>query len=43
MTETGSISAATRGMDLAHRRAWLLVDEFTQSLHSLTVNTAEAK
>lgn len=27
VAETGSISAAARGMDMSYRRAWLLIDE----------------
>ena len=38
--ETGSISAAARGMDMSYRRAWLLVDAMNQSFKEPLVSAA---
>ena len=40
IAETGSISAAARQIKMSYRRAWLLIDEVNQSLHSPAVSTA---
>jgi len=40
ITETGSISAAARAMDMSYRRAWLLVDELNGMFARPVVETA---
>ena len=40
ISETGSISAAARQLDMSYRRAWLLVDELNSGLVSPAVSTA---
>ena len=40
ISETGSISAAARQMDMSYRRAWLLVDTMNQSFSTPLVETA---
>lgn len=40
ITETGSISAAARQMEMSYRRAWLLVDTMNQSFRTPLVETA---
>jgi molybdate transport system regulatory protein len=40
ITETGSISAAARAMDMSYRRAWLLVDELNGMFGKPVVETA---
>ena len=39
--QTGSISAAARHLNMSYRRAWLLVNETNQSLHSPAVVSSE--
>lgn len=40
VAQTGSISAAARGIGMSYRRAWLLIDETNQALSSPAVGTA---
>ena len=40
ITDTGSISAAARAMDMSYRRAWLLVDELNGMFARPVVETA---
>ena len=40
VAETGSISAAARGLGMSYRRAWLLIDEMNKSLREPAVETA---
>lgn len=40
ISESGSISAAAREMEMSYRRAWLLVDELNKALVSPAVSTA---
>lgn len=37
--ETGSISAAGRGMNMSYRRAWMLVDSLNEALGTPVVET----
>ena len=39
--ETGSISAAARGMEMAYRRAWLLIDAMNQAFRYPVTETAK--
>lgn len=39
IAETGSISAAARGMGMSYRRAWLLVDDINHCFHSPLVES----
>lgn len=39
IAETGSISAAARGMGMSYRRAWLLVDAMNRCFHEPLVET----
>jgi molybdate transport system regulatory protein len=40
VSETGSISAAARGMKMSYRRAWLLIDAMNQCFREPVVDTA---
>lgn len=40
VAETGSISAAARGMKMSYRRAWLLIDAMNRCFRELVVDTA---
>jgi molybdate transport system regulatory protein len=40
VAETGSISAAARGMKMSYRRAWLLIDAMNQCFREPVVDTA---
>ena len=37
--ETGSISAAARGMEMSYRRAWMLIDALNQTFRERVVTT----
>jgi molybdate transport system regulatory protein len=39
VSETGSISAAARAMEMSYRRAWLLVDDLNQTFATPVVTT----
>ena len=38
--DTGSISAAARGMGMSYKRAWLLLDSINQAFHESAVEAA---
>ncbi len=38
--DTGSISAAGRGMGMSYKRAWLLLDSMNQAFHGPVVSAA---
>jgi molybdate transport system regulatory protein len=39
--ETGSLTAAAKGLDMSYRRAWLLLDEVNRSLKQPAVESAK--
>ncbi|HEX3140016.1 MAG TPA: winged helix-turn-helix domain-containing protein [Rhizobacter sp.] len=41
IADTGSITAAAKSLDMSYRRAWLLLAELNQALHTPAVDSAK--